>query len=200
MIDYSKSNLKHLDNSNNLYLPYQVNKMEILNYEKTKDVAFIGAPSEYRTNIINKLKEKGINVDILNGWYRERDEKLLRYKIILNIHYNENYKIFEEIRCNRCIFNKMIVITQTSEYMDDYPLKKYIIEKDYDDLVDTVVNVLDDYKNVHKKLFEDFNLNELTEMYLNNINDFCKNLLPYYQSMNIKYMDNSSMDTTDYIY
>ena len=200
IIDYSKSNLKHLENQNNLYLPYQVNEQEIFNYEKTNDVAFIGTQSEYRTSIINKLKKNGINVDIINGWYRERDEKLLRYKIILNIHYNENYKIFEEIRCNRCIFNKMIVITQTSENMEDYPLRKYIIEKDYDDLVDTVVDVLNNYKNIHKELFQDFDLNELKEMYLDNINDFCKNLLTYYQSMNIKYMDNNYMDETDYIY
>lgn len=83
---------------------------------------------------------------------KERDIKLFSYKIILNISYNNEYKIMESIRCNRCIYNKMIVISDNKEDMDSYSLKNYVIFVDYDKLVDKVIEVYNNYESYYKKL------------------------------------------------
>jgi hypothetical protein len=117
--------------------------------------------SNKRKDVINKLKGKNINVTMISGWDANRDTKLMKYKILLNIHRSDNLAIFEEIRCNRCVFNNMIVITEKSAHMEDYMLKDYIIECEYDNLVDTVVNTLNNYEEVHKKLFDNFDIKEI---------------------------------------
>jgi hypothetical protein len=134
LIDYSRGNIQCLQNGSSKssttiseaefiqknnskvhYLPYMVNKNEIYNYEKIYDIAVIGCwNDEYRQNITNNIS----NIHIIEGFGIERDEQLFKHKILLNIHYNKNFKIFEQMRCNRCIFNKMIVITEFSIDID----------------------------------------------------------------------------------
>lgn len=164
-IDYSFSNIEIINNKKNIfYLPYMVNKNEILNIQKTKDVCFIGAVSPYRTKIINMLKKKGTNVDIIDGWEKERDLKLFSYKILLNIHYILEYKVFEQLRCNRCIMNKMIVISEKNA--DTYfEMKEHLIETEYENLVSTVIYVLSNYEMVYQNLFKNFDINKIEKNY-----------------------------------
>ena len=152
MIDYSRGNLKYYTNFKPKLIEYQINNNEILNLPKTNNICIINGLSERRQQIINQLKEKNINVDIINGWKNERDSKLFTYKIILNIGYSDEYKIMESIRCNRCVYNKMIVISDIREDMDSYPLKNNVIFVEYDKLTDKVIEVLNNYENYYQKL------------------------------------------------
>jgi hypothetical protein len=115
--------------------------------------------------IINSLKKLGVQTNEIKGYDIERDNLLFRYKILLNIHYNETYNIFEQMRCNRCIFNKVIVITQKS-INNDFELKEYIIESEYDNLVDTTINVINNYKYYYDKLFSNFDIDKISKNYL----------------------------------
>ena len=101
--------------------------------------------SYYRQKIINELQNKGINIDIISGWKKERDEKLFTYKILLNLCNEKDYKIFESLRCDRCIFNKMIVISDKKDDMYSYYLKDYIIFEDYNKIADKAIEVLNNY-------------------------------------------------------
>ena len=177
-IDYSKANISYLDfNQEVLYFPYLVNTNEIFDYSKTQDVVFIGdITSHYRKNIINNLQKNNIHVNQIFKFYNERDNQLFRHKILLNVHFNENYKIFEQMRCNRCIFNKMIVITEKSIDID-YELKEYIIECEYDKLVETTIDVLQNYNYYYDKLFTNFNLNKIHENYMNISNKIINDIL-----------------------
>jgi hypothetical protein len=174
IIDYSYANLKYYNNLKNkiLYLPYQINYDEIIqNTNKTKDICLIGdVIPENRQNIINLLKEKNINVDIISGFGQKRDEELFKYKIILNISFLKDFTIFESIRCDRCIFNKMIVISDMKEDIEKYYLKDYVIFEEYENIPDVVVNVLHNYDYYHNKLFKNFNL----EIIANKINELSK--------------------------
>ena len=51
-----------------------------------------------------------------------------------------NYNIFEEIRCNRCIYNDMIVISENSIFSDKIKSKfnKNKIFCKYDDIINTI--------------------------------------------------------------
>ena len=63
-----------------------------------------------------------------------------------------NHKIFESIRCDRCIFNRMIVISDKKENMELYNLKDYMIFEDYDKIADKAIEVLNNYDMYYKKL------------------------------------------------
>lgn len=168
ILDYSLSNIEcYLPYKSNIYyLPYMVNKNEIFNYDKIYNVAAVGCwDDSYRMNITNKIQ----NINIIDGFGMDRDERLFKHKILLNVHFNERFKIFEQLRCNRCIFNKMIVITERSLHIND-ELKEYIIECDYDDLVSTTKHVLENYDFYYNKIFKNFDIDRIEIMY-KKIND-----------------------------
>lgn len=188
IIDYSIANFKYYDESfTKFLLPYQVNQNEIINESKINDICLIGTegniPSN-RQNIINLLKEKNIFVDIVSGFGKERDDKLFKYKIILNIEYiSDKYKIFESFRCDRCVYNKMIVISDMKEDIEKHHLYEYVIFVNYDKIVEKVIEILNDYETCHHKLFSNFNLKEiedklcdLSKPLLNKINLNCENV------------------------
>lgn len=177
-MDYSEINLLVVANElKKIYLPYQVHYSEIKNYHKTHDVCIIYPyKSERRHKIINELKSCGIQVDEISGFLGARDEKLFRYKILINIHFDEDYNIFEEMRCNRCIMNKMIVISEKSWYDDLHLLRRHFLICDYDKIVAKVKDVLINYDLYHSHLFRSFDQllpvydNDLKSIALQNIN------------------------------
>ena len=125
---------------------------EIYNLPKTNNICIMSNLSDYRRKIVDQIKEKGYQIDEISGWKKERDEKLFTYKIIVNVSYSEEYRIMETIRCNRCIYNKMIVISNKKEDQDLYSLKDYMIFEDYDKLADKVIEVFNNYEYYYKKL------------------------------------------------
>ena len=74
------------------------------------------------------------------------------------------------MRCNRCIFNKVIVVTEKSIDID-YELKDYIIECEYDKLVETTIEVLNNYKYYYNKLFANFDIDKISQYYFKITND-----------------------------
>jgi hypothetical protein len=57
------------------------------------------------------------------------------------------------------------VITEKSDDID-YELKKYIIECDYNDIVNVTTNVLKNYKEYYDNLFGNFNIDEINKLYI----------------------------------
>lgn len=163
MLDYSKANMKYYDKEYyTKFLSYQLNYDELYNLPKTKDICIMTGESAYRRNIINQIINKGYTIDIISGWKKERDEKLFTYKILVNISYQEDYKIFESLRCDRCIFNKMIVISDKKEDMNLYYLKNYMIFEDYDNIANKTIEVLNNYDTYYKQLgLDTLDLNQL---------------------------------------
>lgn len=157
-IDYSEVNLFIVANElKKIYLPYQVHYNEIFNYPKTKDVCMIYPHNSIRRNkIIEELKSKNINVDIISGFLDSRDRELFQYKVLINVHFDEDYQIFEEMRCNRCIMNRMIIISEKSLYDDIHLLRRHFLVVNYKEIVDKVIDVLVNYDLYHSHLFRSF--------------------------------------------
>lgn len=161
LLDYSYQNVNILKKKNisSQYLPYQIYYPEIFNFKKIFDVAIIGLDlfndnSSRRFLIYNDLKKKGVKINNIIGFYENRDKQLFKHKIILNIHHNDNYKIYEELRCTRCTFNNMIVITEESENLSEYMYYDKIIEVKYNDIVNKTLEVLNNYEKYKSDLFE----------------------------------------------
>lgn len=177
IIDYSLCNLRYYHSirfNKKFFLPYQINYNEIVNINKTRDVCLIGDVIPInRQHIIDLLKSKNINVDIVTNFGKIRDEQLFNYKIILNIGYYDFYKVFEHIRCDRCVYNKMIVISDTKDHMEGIYLKDYIIFESYDNIPNKVHEVLNNYNNYYTKLFSTFNFETIS----NTINVLSKDVI-----------------------
>ena len=191
IIDYSKENIIY--NKDSYYLPYQVNNKEIYNYEKKNDVCYIGHPfGNYRLDLLNEIKKK-IKIDIIgqntdpklinmwgNKWGFERDNLSFRYKILVNIHHNEHFLINEQMRINRCIFNKVIVISESGINNDLLHLQKYIIFVKYENLLDKVLEVLDNYEYYYNKIYNDFNIDNINKHYEDHIFNFKNKIITNY--------------------
>ena len=175
-IDYSSENIELCNES--LYLPYQVNPDEIFDYKKDFDVCYIGHPwGNYRINKIQELKRSiGINVigeqtdpKLLkhwgNKWGKERDDIAFKHKILVNIHHDKDFIINEQMRINRCIFNKVIVISETGRNDDNLFLKDYIIFVKYEDIEEKVKEVLENYDMYYEKIYGNFKISDIDNHY-----------------------------------
>lgn len=114
--DYSLQNIKISGLGE--YLPYRENLMEtkklkdFLSQEKNYDFAVIGTFSEHRKTIMNLLGSKGIKIYFVSGWGDARDKEVGKCKALLNIHFNEEYKLYEPIRCERWRFAGMPIYSE----------------------------------------------------------------------------------------
>jgi hypothetical protein len=147
IIDYSDGNHTLTKTSKLLryqYMPEEVSKLSVP-YDKIYDVAFVGTLSPRRNFILNQLRNKGIKVIEANGWQDKRDMEIMKAKILLNIHYDNEYNVYESIRCDRFIFSGMLVISETSVFQDCIDINDLIISENYSDLVSKVLEVIQNY-------------------------------------------------------
>jgi hypothetical protein len=107
--------------------------------DKEYDVGFCGGMIERRERILQELKNRGMKVLIVDNWGKERDIELAKCKYIVNIHYFDEYKIFEALRCNRWIQAGFNIISEES--MDIYENDNLFVCS-YDNFVDYAVKLL----------------------------------------------------------
>ena len=110
-------------------------KNELLSYRNTidYDVGFCGGLSSRRKEIFRRLRSAGISVNIVTDFGKKRDRQLARCRIILNIHFKNNYCIFESARCEQWLSIGVPVVSEHS-ILDD----PRCINTSYESIVDTV--------------------------------------------------------------
>ena len=90
------------------------------------------------------LKSSNISINVIELFGKDRDIELAKCKIILNIHAEDDYKIFESCRCEPWLKLGITVISENS--LDNDPR---CINVNYNDIVKTVVELVYD-NNVNK--------------------------------------------------
>ena len=184
VLDYSLSNLtflkiymeqnKMLSNASRIYLPYQYNLRDQLQLENvdgvyTYDVGIINALPKQdasvdssltyrRTRLWEQLQATGWNCINILGWGAERDELLKRCKVIINVHHFECFNIFEQLRCDRLVFAKKLVVSDKSIFTEKYDLLGNVLWEDYDNIIPRTKEVLENfdmYNNIMKSLSMD---------------------------------------------
>jgi hypothetical protein len=143
--DYSLENMDILaqHNISAVYKPYVTPAWEIAMLkdllQPVYDVAFVGAMSTRRYTILKELMDRGLSVRIIQDFGLERDKQIGQCRVLLNIHYSEEYKIFESVRCNRWMAAGLLVVTEEGlgQKLDDPPNAV-----PYKDLVSTVLDRL----------------------------------------------------------
>ena len=114
-------------------------------YEDEIDVLFYGSLNPRRQKILKELESKGVNVKSAFGVYgEERDELILRSKLIINIHQHE-VNVLETVRLSYLMTNCKAIVsecnidTEVPEFMR--PGLKLV---PYDNLVDACLELLAD--------------------------------------------------------
>ena len=137
IIDYSLGNIRILDKNFNLnniyYIPYQVNYDEIYNKYtyRPKDICSIRPTSGKHRKYIydNMLSFKIFKLTPISGFKEKRDREILKHKMLLNVHFDETYNTYESIRCDRLIFNKVIIVSEYSDFRSvPEDIREFIVE------------------------------------------------------------------------
>lgn len=186
IFDYDLYQSKMTLSDRHIYLPYLYDDREglmtlIQNTTKIYDVAICCINnSPRRQKIYDKLKEKNINVINVKGWKMARDKQLAQTKILLNIHYHENYKIFEHMRCDRWILSGLLVVSETSLSDPSLDIKDHVIIEPYSNLVDKVIDILNNYDLYYQRyqLGLQKNKQNIINQRLNELENFKNKLLP----------------------
>jgi GR25 family glycosyltransferase involved in LPS biosynthesis len=178
IIDYSLGNIDILKNKNKdniFYIPYMVNDEEIIDNTKINEIATIGSDNENRKkyiNFVNKLNM--INLKIITGFNKERNDKLFLNKFLLNIHYNNEYKIYESMRCDRLIFNKTIIISEKClEGSIPNEIKNYVLEfNNEDELINIIKDISKNIEEYYNNFWKDFSLENVKKKRLEYLDIF----------------------------
>jgi hypothetical protein len=102
------------------------------------DVLFYGSSNERRRHVLAALA-KECRVETLFGVYQdERDSRIGRAKIILNVHYYAA-QVLEQVRISYLLNNRCFVVSEESR---DNPYAGGIVTAPYDQLVDTCLRYL----------------------------------------------------------
>jgi hypothetical protein len=147
--DYSLENIKNFKKNgiyNVKHVPFCLwddYKRKIESYNVTKnyeyDVVFVGWINERRDLILNKLKQNGIKVLTIHYdlFGEERYKMISKSKILLNIHFTEDYNIFESYRCFPWIETNKIIVSENSL---DNDIR--CVNVDYENIVDTIIKII----------------------------------------------------------
>ena len=107
------------------------------------DVGFCGELSGRRNTILDNIKKLGITVNIVKKWGDERDKELAKCRIIINIHYDKDYNIFETARCEPWLTLGIPVVSEISLDNDDR-----CINVPYNNMVDEVCKIIKTYRTL----------------------------------------------------
>lgn len=159
--DYSLSNLNLIKDLSfkKVYLPYIIHEEELIklknymNVDKEYDIGIVEYVNCYkRDKIVNELRKRNYKINICKGWKDERDIEIGKCKILINIHYADNYQIFENIRCDRWIFSGMKVFSETSINKMNYGVN--FKEVNYDNIVTDIDNFINQNINIDDKYYQ----------------------------------------------
>lgn len=145
IIDYSIANIRRLKSG--LYVPYRINaketeRLKSFSSEKVYDVGIVGISSQRRRDVVDKLRDLGINVAVTSGWKDVRDKEVGKCKLLLNLHVEGDFNIFEHIRCDRWIFAGMTLVSESSEIEKELDIYKSVVWSSYAEISEAVLNTL----------------------------------------------------------
>jgi hypothetical protein len=156
-----KNILKNYLNINTqLYLlPIILDQKFIKKYNKIYDVAVININDDYKNNIVKRLKNDNIIVNNISNCKKEDSYHLLfKHKIFIN--FNDN-NLFDEIICNYCIYNKIIIINcKKRSYINIsnlYELNSYSIEISDNLLNNIIIYILNNYDKIYNDIYNNLN-------------------------------------------
>lgn len=161
IIDYSGENIKIFAEKSIqcYYFPFPL----IMKEKIAKKHNFTSlTTSEHR---IVSIRETGQQVQCFNNmWGLQRDKLIGESRILINIHYDAEYRIFETMRCYHAMSHWTLVVTEECASHNDILLKDSIIFAAQDQLKDTCARVLDNYQEYYDEIFSSENIKRMKQL------------------------------------
>jgi Glycosyl transferase family 2 len=154
VIDYDLYQSQMFDSDIHHYLPYQLYTEEldrltklVNGTRKTYDVAFCCVGNSTRRKTVNDaLVKKGLKVIDVRGWKSTRDSKIAKAKVLINVHYRDDYQVFEHMRCDRWALTGQLIVSESGSSDASLDIKDLLIVTNLNDMVDRVYNVVRNYR------------------------------------------------------
>lgn len=164
-LHYEYISKKHLYIAPNLYDNLHVEHKNRNINSLTTFLKVFGKRKAFLHNIKKNLKHSNIN----NCFKKTEIQKLYQNtKILINIHRRYDKCSFEELRCLPALQNGVIVVSEKAPLTNLLPYNKLIIWEDYDNIIDKVKKILNNYEKYYKQIFCEENINVLKNIELAN--------------------------------
>jgi len=191
IIDYSMPNIHNVVSSllfnefskKHIYIASSIYDSYILkeNRNITTLTTFINTNEQRRKKLLDKIQDEKIEHINVNNCFNKDDLcKLYKNtKIIINIHQTDHHHTFEELRVLPALQCGVIVICENSPLNNLIPYNDFIIWSNYDEILDKVKDVINNYEYYHNLIFNSSkkSLDELNNSNYNTINNAIKNNL-----------------------
>lgn len=142
LLDYSPANQKVEGTA--IVIPFPPTDPPFPNAAAARKVAFVGALSPRRKAVLLRLVNAGVAVEHIQGWGEDRDRRIAECRVLLNIHYAPEYRVFESFRCVPWVYHPSVtVVSESSDNMEEEWVYPLIGWARYDDLVDSVLRALE---------------------------------------------------------
>lgn len=144
-VDYSMSNIRLSALAGN-WLPCSPSEHLLFSLASKADIAydvvFMGGLSSRRAAIVANLERQGLKIATLERVYdgQQRNAILSLAHVLLNIHADSDYRVFEVFRCNSVLFSGMTVVSEDSEMDSITYHPDHLVLAPYEDLVNATVH------------------------------------------------------------
>lgn len=189
-------------------------KWEIVNREINVLTTFIRTCEPRRARLLENIKLKNITHINVNYCFEKKrlEELYCNTKILINIHQTDHHHTFEELRVLPALLCGCIVICEDSPLKELIPYHKYLIWVKYDEIVETCIEVQNNYEYYYNKIFSTFTplniynvrpegvkleiqsqqllINELNYLYRTNYNELKLKIIPTYIYIHICCINN----------
>jgi hypothetical protein len=190
VIDYSIPNIYNIYTSNKynnffnklVYISpalFNYNFQNYINNDREINIltTFINTNEPRRRALLDNIKLANLDHKNINNCFD--DDALMKLylntKIIINIHQTEHHHTFEELRVLPALLMGVIVISEKSPLNNLIPYNDFIIWSSYDNIIETVNKIINNYKYYYDKIFTSSNL--LSRLHKNNIKKFKNKLM-----------------------
>ena len=147
----------------NLYINTNNRKIQSL-------TTFININQERRKKLLENISKSKLSHSNISDCFNKTSlQKLFQNtKVLINIHQTPHHDTFEELRCLPALQNGVIVVSENSPLNHLIPYNDLIIWTDYENIINKTKEVLENYKEYHKKIFRKENLDILNSMHHKN--------------------------------
>jgi hypothetical protein len=181
IMDYHLGNIELMNKMTNhqykdkiLYLPpLYCPDDKLYESKKSKDICFVGTLTDYRQKLLKRLGKR-FNIDTIQDFGEIRDKNMSKYKILLNLHADPDYQVFETIRCYRCVFNKILVISQQKLIKENSEIESFCYFSNDDNLERTIDLILSNYDKIISEKYKNIDIDYFRDWSKKKMENFIK--------------------------
>ena len=152
---YNSFSKKHIYISPSIYEQYF--------YKDNRNIitltTFINTNELRRSELLKKINNENIQHANINNCFDkiELQNVLKRTKILINVHQTPHHHTFEELRVLPALECGVIVISENSPLIELIPYSNLIIWVKYDDIIEKIKEVINNYDIFHNQVFSEVN-------------------------------------------